>query len=168
MLGTKEITKIVFPKKKIVITAMERIANENIQESMNFKLNFKKNPHNDPKTIKNVLIKKKMNNNIENNNNKHDTSHHGNNNDTTQNYGNSFHSIKSVNQNSVNDSIPLFVADPKIIEFNEYAIGDVMKLNLSLLNISTISRTVRIVPPGGGRFGIAPLIYPSGMINMNA
>ena len=37
-----------------------------------------------------------------------------------------------------------------------------MTQSLSLLNISTISRSIRVVPPSSERFGMSPLIYPSG------
>ena len=140
-------SKIIFPKRKVEITAIERQANEEVQKSMNHKLNFKKNPHNDPATVQNVLVKHTQK--------KAFSSSHNAQTHSTQNHGNYTNTV-------VTNQIPLFVADPETVEFNEYAIGDVMKVSLSFLNISTISRTLRVVPPGSGRFGMSPLIFPSG------
>jgi hypothetical protein len=151
-LGNSEASSKHFNRNsKVSLTAMERNQNEEIQKSMTHKLHYKRNPHNNPENVKNLLIKpnqrKEISGNraIKNNEN-----------------GNSFGTSSSL-KNTKNMNIPLFIAEPASVEFLEFGIGDVLKQTLCLRNISTISRTLRVLPPAGGRFGMSPLIYPSGI-----
>jgi hypothetical protein len=50
-------SKEIFPKRSEIMSAEERLANEEVLKSMNHKLNYKRNPHNDPDTINNILVK---------------------------------------------------------------------------------------------------------------
>lgn len=137
---------------KGVLTAIEKNLNDEIQESMKLKLQYVRNPHNNPGNVKNLLTKSnaykefEISRTIKNKNNKIR--------DDKNDFG--------VSKNTKNQSFPLFVAEPPVIEFLEYAVGDVLKVSLSLRNISTISRTLSIIPPGGGRFNMTSLLYPSG------
>ena len=137
---------------KGVLTAIEKNLNDEIQESMKLKLQYVRNPHNNPGNVKNLLTKSnaykefEISRTIKNKNNKIR--------DDKNDFG--------VSKNTKNQSFPLFVAEPPVIEFLEYAVGDVLKVSLSLRNISTISRTLSIIPPGGGKFSMTPLLYPSG------
>ena len=162
----KETVKSIFAKTKVTVTAIERIANEDIQKAMNHKLNFKKNPHNDPKTVQNVLIKHIQKNPTSTSN------YLTKNINVTQNHGNSSKLLESgqkrkEEKQELNGFMPLFQATPETLEFTEYSVGEVMKISLSLLNISTISRSIRVVPPSSERFGMSPLIYPSGKEKIN-
>ena len=148
-------------KNKIIVTAIERLAHKEIEKSMNHKLNFKKNPHNDPRTVQNVLVKNTQKNIMPATNFSTKKSNE------TKTSKNNYKSVDKISkqkteQNQINGFIPLFVATPSILEFTDYTVGGVMTQSLSLLNISTISRSIRVVPPSSERFGMSPLIYPSG------
>ena len=148
-------------KNKIIVTAIERLAHKEIEKSMNHKLNFKKNPHNDPRTVQNVLVKNTQKNIMPATNFSTKKSNE------TKTSKNNYKSVdktskQKTEQNQINGFIPLFVATPSILEFTDYTVGSVMTQSLSLLNISTISRSIRVVPPSSERFGMSPLIYPSG------
>ena len=148
-------------KNKIIVTAIERLAHKEIEKSMNHKLNFKKNPHNDPRTVQNVLVKNTQKNIMPATNFSTKKSNE------TKTSKNNYKSVDKISkqkteQNQINGFIPLFVATPSILEFTNYTVGGVMTQSLSLLNISTISRSIRVVPPSSERFGMSPLLYPSG------
>ena len=142
-------------KNKIIVTAIERLAHKEIEKSMNHKLNFKKNPHNDPRTVQNVLVKNTQKNIMPATNFTTKKSNE------TKTSKNNYKSVDKISK-QINGFIPLFVATPSILEFTDYKVGSVMTQSLSLLNISTISRSIRVVPPSSERFGMSPLIYPSG------
>ena len=148
-------------KNKIIVTAIERLAHEEIEKSMNHKLNFKKNPHNDPRTVQNVLVKNTQKNVLPTSNFSSKKL------SETKNSKNSNKCVDKISkqkteQNQINGFIPLFVATPSTLEYTDYVVGGVMTLSLTLLNISTISRSIRVVPPSSERFGMSPLLYPSG------
>jgi hypothetical protein len=153
-IGNSEVSLKHFHKNsKASLTAVEKNLNEEIQKSMTHKLQYKRNPHNDPENVKNLLIKPNHKKDIANNRGIKNNDH-----------GHSFSvSSASALKNTKTKNIPLFIAEPASVEFIEFAIGDVLKLSLCLKNISTISRTLRVLPPAGGRFGMSPLIYPSGI-----
>ena len=148
-------------KNKIIVTAIERLANEEIEKSMNHKLNFKKNPHNDPRTVQNVLVKNTQKNVSPTPNFSSKKL------SETKNSKNSNKCVDKISkqkteQSQINGFIPLFVATPSTLEYTDFVVGGVMTLSLTLLNISTISRSIRVVPPSSERFGMSPLLYPSG------
>lgn len=149
MIGTK---KTSTHNLKGVLTAIEKNLNDEIQKSMNLKLQYVRNPHNDPGNVTNLLTKSNAYKEFEKSR-------------IVKYKNNKFRDDKNdfgVSKNTKNQAFPLFVAEPPVIEFLEYAVGDVLKVSLSLRNISTISRTLSIIPPGGGRFSMTPLLYPSG------
>ena len=57
---------------------------------------------------------------------------------------------------------PLFVAEPPVVLFSSYEIGDQITLPILFRNISTIQRSLRVIPPGSGFFSMGPVLYPSG------
>ena len=147
-----EIKKTSTHNFKGVLTAVEKSLNDEIQKSMKLKLQFVRNPHNNPENVKNLLTKSNAKKEFENIN-------------ALKNKYSKFHDDKNdftISKNTKIQSLPLFVAEPPVVEFLEYAVGDILKVTLSLRNISTISRTLSIIPPGGGRFSMTPLLYPSG------
>jgi hypothetical protein len=121
---------------------------------MTHKLHYKRNPHNNPENVKKLLIQPNQRKEIS-----------GNRAMKNNENGNSFGTSSSL-KSTKTKNIPLFIAEPASVEFLEFSIGDVLKLTLCLRNISTISRTLRVLPPAGGRFGMSPLIYPSGILSL--
>ena len=43
---------------------------------------------------------------------------------------------------------PLFVAEPPVVMFSTYEIGDQITVPILFRNISTIQRSLRVIPPG--------------------
>ena len=43
---------------------------------------------------------------------------------------------------------PLFVAEPSVVKFSTYEIGDRITVPILFRNISTIQRSLRVIPPG--------------------
>jgi hypothetical protein len=154
-IGNSEVSLKHFNRNsKASLTAMERNQNEEIQKSMTHKLHYKRNPHNNPENVKKLLIQPNQRKEIS-----------GNRAMKNNENGNSFGTSSSL-KSTKTKNIPLFIAEPASVEFLEFSIGDVLKLTLCLRNISTISRTLRVLPPAGGRFGMSPLIYPSGILSL--
>lgn len=134
--------KKIFPKREAIMGAEERMANEDVLKSMNFKLNYKRNPHNNPETLSHILTKP-------HNTEKYSTNHHS----PPQKISHSKSSIEET---------MLFLAEPSVIEFSSYEKSDVLKRSITFRNISTISRTLRVVQPNTKYFTISPLKYPTG------
>ena len=57
---------------------------------------------------------------------------------------------------------PLFVAEPPVVRFSQWEIGDQLTLPIMFRNISTIQRSLRVIPPGSGFFSMGQVLYPSG------
>ena len=130
---------------------------------MNHKLNYRRNPKNNPDTIKDLLVR----------NSKNFSDPLG--------VGGSIHrsvggsaavGTESEGSGAVTESssqlkkkygkrtaadaaaeagvqlMPLFVAEPSVILFSHYEIGDVITQSILFRNISTIQRSLRVLPPG--------------------
>ena len=67
--------------------------------------------------------------------------------------------LKSVNGGNVTPS-PLFIADPPELLISRYEVGLPVALPVTFRNVSTISRSVRVLPPASTLFTMAPLKYP--------
>lgn len=127
------------------MSAEERIGNEDVLKSMNFKLNYKRNPHNNPETIQNILTRPLPSTQIERGTLDHLS--------TTQK--------KSQFKSPFVETL-LFLAEPSVVEFSSYDKGQVLRRSISFRNISTISRTLRVVSPNTKFFTMSPLMYPLG------
>ena len=54
----------------------------------------------------------------------------------------------------------IFAIEPPVIEFNDFDIGAVYELTVSIRNKSNISRRLRILPPASAYFSISELRFP--------
>lgn len=125
---------------KIQDTAERRMANENILKSINRKLNYLRNPHNNPYSVGKTLIQ-------------------GVNKD---NSGPVAIDVMNTNKKKVTiATIPLFVADPPTVTFSAYDSGQSYTCLVKFRNVSTISRSLRVIPPKSSNYSITPLKYPS-------
>jgi hypothetical protein len=55
----------------------------------------------------------------------------------------------------------LFLTEPSVILFNSYDIGQKYSASISFRNISSVSRSLRVIPPSSSHFSLSPLQYPS-------
>lgn len=55
---------------------------------------------------------------------------------------------------------PLFSADPKVISFKNYELGQSYTQIISFRNISSVSRQLRVISPKGSFFSLSPLKFP--------
>lgn len=122
----------------------EKLLNEEVLKSINHKLNYLKNPRNNPSAVTKMLIKSSSSSL-----NKADEGPQAS------------ASKKSYDKSPAITDNPLFVADPKIVEFIDFNIGDCLTKKLSFRNVSAVSRTVRIIPPSTTAFTMSPLKFPA-------
>ena len=67
---------------------------------------------------------------------------------------------KSTISGGNNNPSPLFIADPPELVISQYEVGKPIVLPIAFRNVSSISRMVRVIPPSGNLFAMAPLKYP--------
>lgn len=128
---------------RIKDTAERRIANEDILKSINRKLNYLRNPHNNPLAVGKTLVKHVP------------EAHNG---KTTVDIFNT-----SLSKKTTVPTIPLFAADPSTVTFHGHEIGEKYTCTVRLRNVSTISRSLRIIPPKrDSGFSLSSLQYPNG------
>ncbi|XP_072364174.1 deleted in lung and esophageal cancer protein 1 isoform X2 [Scyliorhinus torazame] len=59
-----------------------------------------------------------------------------------------------VDQSDPNEPIPVFLANPPIILFTDYKVGQVYETNVELRNLTSSSRHLRVIPPSTSFFSI--------------
>jgi hypothetical protein len=141
-------------------TAIEKHENEKILLSMTRSLRITKNPRNNLESVGNITqdnTNKKMKSNFIKDENEETFDGFSTSNSKNKNTKNSKNS-----KNTEIQLIPCFIAEPSRIDFLEYGIGDKMTQTLLLRNVSSVSRTLRVLPPRSERFFLSPLLYPSG------
>ena len=144
---------------------------------MNHKLNYRRNPKNNPDTVKDLLVR----------NSKNFSEHPGiGGSQIHKSVGSAAVGIDNDGSGAVSETssqlkkkygkrtaadaaaeagvqlMPLFVAEPSVILFSHYEIGDVITQSIMFRNISTIQRSLRVIPPGSGFFSMGQVLYPSG------
>ncbi|XP_047664680.1 deleted in lung and esophageal cancer protein 1 [Tachysurus fulvidraco] len=62
---------------------------------------------------------------------------------------------------SPEDPVPIFIANPPVVLFTDYQIGDVYETTVDLRNITAASRHVRVIPPTTPHFSIGLGRFPS-------
>ncbi|XP_029384985.1 deleted in lung and esophageal cancer protein 1 isoform X2 [Echeneis naucrates] len=65
-----------------------------------------------------------------------------------------------VEQRSVDDPVPVFLAQPSVVVFNDYSVGQVYEMTLELKNLTSSSRHVRVIPPTTPYFSIGLGRFP--------
>jgi hypothetical protein len=172
-------TKKAKPDKHI-LTMKEKLEHEAVIKGLQHKMNYMRNPRNNPNSVTKMLNKpknfhsKSVDGGINSEGNKEagegDSFQDGgsvdgnNNNDDDQ--GSLSSRLKAKYSKFIKlDNNPLFVCEPKIVSFMDYEIGQKYTKNISFKNISAVSRTVRILPPKSKLFTISPLKYPPNCSN---
>ena len=175
---------------------IDRLKNEAVLDRMNHKLNYRRNPKNNPDTIKDLLVRNSKNfsssphgeqgGQLSQGSSQGDPSAGVGGSQIHRSVGNSAVGTESGGSGAVTETssqlkkkygkrtaadaaaeagvqlMPLFVAEPSVILFSHYEIGDVITQSILFRNISTIQRTIRVIPPGSGFFSMGPVLYPSG------
>ena len=182
LLSSSSLNLTEKPKqKKIILSAESRIENENIIKSMNHKLNFLRNPRNDPSAVTKMLVKSKAsfanpapqtvigrssNESLDLSNDNNSQSYHSLNSETND-------SKLEASSKSLSDAKkkygkppkildnPLFKCEPKSALFTNYDVGKNYSQTLSFRNISAVTRSVRILQPSNPVFSLSPLRYPT-------
>ncbi|CAM9112638.1 unnamed protein product, partial [Ectocarpus fasciculatus] len=144
---------VVFKKRKKMLTAAERFENDAILKSINHKLNYLRNPRNNPAAVTKLLTKTRQ---PSGSLDIPDTmsAHSG---GASSNQGGGSSRGVSVTYAA---SAPLFVAEPKRVLFNGFDIGNEYKKTITFRNVSAVSRTFRVLPPSTAQFTMSPLQYP--------
>ncbi|XP_048474162.1 deleted in lung and esophageal cancer protein 1 [Rhincodon typus] len=65
-----------------------------------------------------------------------------------------------VDQSDPNEPIPVFLANPPIILFTNYKVGQVYETNVELRNLTSSSRHLRVIPPSTSFFSIGLGKFP--------
>lgn len=161
---------VVFKKRKKLLSAAEKFENEAILKSINHKLNYLRNPRNDPGAVSKLLIK--TNQKAEGADSAAYPSHGGSVATDPSFESASKQVVKDPRGGSVQSHIssaspavaplgaPLFVAEPKRLMFNGFDIGNEYKKTVTFRNVSAVSRTFRVLPPRTRQFCMSPLQYP--------
>lgn len=144
-------TKKKQKKHKMELTLDERIKNEEILKSMNHKMNYLRNPRNNPAAVTKMLNRNAAVDDADS---------------SVQTSRISRHShVTPASQASRNskpaDPAPLFVTEPRVISFNAYEIGESYVTPVVFRNVSSVSRSLRVIPPASTSFSLGPLVYPS-------
>ncbi|XP_074658571.1 deleted in lung and esophageal cancer protein 1-like isoform X2 [Tubulanus polymorphus] len=74
--------------------------------------------------------------------------------------------IKPKTTKTVDKKIPIFLASPPIIRFNEYKVGQAYEQTLELKNVSSVLQPCRVVPPKSNYFSVGLGQFPgdSGLV----
>ncbi|KAF3703629.1 Deleted in lung and esophageal cancer protein 1 Deleted in lung cancer protein 1 [Channa argus] len=67
---------------------------------------------------------------------------------------------KMVEQSSIDDPVPIFLAQPSVVIFTDYSVGHVYETTLELKNLTSSSRHVRVIPPTTPYFSIGLGRFP--------
>uniref|UniRef100_A0A665UNJ5 DLEC1 cilia and flagella associated protein n=1 Tax=Echeneis naucrates TaxID=173247 RepID=A0A665UNJ5_ECHNA len=65
-----------------------------------------------------------------------------------------------LSERSVDDPVPVFLAQPSVVVFNDYSVGQVYEMTLELKNLTSSSRHVRVIPPTTPYFSIGLGRFP--------
>jgi hypothetical protein len=137
-----------FPQRNDFLSPAQELENAQILKDMTHKQNYLRNPRNNPKSVEKMLTKAKV--------------------DKDDGAGSVAHSSssgaesrKSYKKSAPLLTNPLFVSEPKSIEFNGYEIGVPLMASISFRNVSSISRSVRIWPIRTNNFSMTPIQFPS-------
>jgi hypothetical protein len=126
--------KLTVKKRKDIMKAEDRIANEEVIRSMNHKLNYLRNPRNLSMKLSKTLTALPSKDRPSS---------------TTDEF-------IPVDRNLIS----LFESDPKVVIFSEYEPGREYTKYVSFRNISAVSRSLRILPPKTSLFSMSELKYP--------
>ncbi|XP_042366373.1 deleted in lung and esophageal cancer protein 1 [Plectropomus leopardus] len=63
-------------------------------------------------------------------------------------------------QSSTDGPVPVFIAKPSVVVFTDYSVGHVYETTLELKNLTSASRTVRVIPPTTPYFSIGLGRFP--------
>jgi hypothetical protein len=162
----------------------DRLRNEAILKDMQHKLNYMRNPRNDPKAVSRMLTKASPSallSSEEGSNprpglNRYASMRADDRTNLESAEGMGQVSVDNSNQvtagsrktkfekNALGPSLglaPLFVSDPKRIVFNGYDVGKEYKKSIHFRNVSRVSRTLRVLAPRTSQFKLGPLQYPA-------
>ncbi|XP_075683446.1 deleted in lung and esophageal cancer protein 1 isoform X2 [Rhinoderma darwinii] len=65
-----------------------------------------------------------------------------------------------IEEHGANDPIPVFLANPPVVFFSEYEVGQIYEMTVELRNMTASSRHVRIIPPSTPYFSIGLGKFP--------
>ena len=176
-------TALVSAKKKTKksatkLSAEQRIENENILKSINHKLNYLKNPRNDPRCVTKMLVKPESSFASLLNRNPSailegssvSTYQNGESIDpptiavssesNTTPSGGALKTKKSYKMKFLLVDNPLFICEPSEAHFTNYDVGEKYSQTLTFRNVSAVSRSLRVLQPENGVFSITPLRFP--------
>ncbi|KAM4689079.1 deleted in lung and esophageal cancer protein 1 [Discoglossus pictus] len=66
----------------------------------------------------------------------------------------------SISDSNANEPVPVFLANPPIIFFQDYEVGQIYEMTVELRNMTASSRHVRVIPPSTPYFSISLGKFP--------
>lgn len=153
-LPTESIDESALKERKLPISAKERMENEKVLASLHHKLNYLRNPRNDPSAVTKMLVKPKAYYVAKQADEVASLSEASDSASLKRKYAK--HTI-------VNDN-PLFICEPSSVLFMDFNIGQKYTHNLVFRNTSAVTRSLRVVPPKSPLFTISPLRYPNNSV----
>lgn len=154
------------------ISMKEKLEHESVLHSINHKLNYLRNPRNDPKGVMKMLTKTKEN--VAGGSPDKDTAANASASvetglrdsldaDSTAAPGGK--STKYGKKTIAIHDNPLFVCEPKIVLFQDYDIGNKYQRSITFRNVSAVSRTIHVLQPKNKALQLSPLKYPPNCAN---
>eukprot|EP00603_Paraphysomonas_imperforata_P012272 CAMPEP_0114456490 /NCGR_PEP_ID=MMETSP0104-20121206/3660_1 /TAXON_ID=37642 ORGANISM="Paraphysomonas imperforata, Strain PA2" /NCGR_SAMPLE_ID=MMETSP0104 /ASSEMBLY_ACC=CAM_ASM_000202 /LENGTH=2201 /DNA_ID=CAMNT_0001628979 /DNA_START=70 /DNA_END=6675 /DNA_ORIENTATION=- len=153
----KGITSSKIPKRNYGQSALDKERDQTVLKNINHSLNYLRAPRNDPGAVKKTLVNTSA---IKNKGMGVSSSQD----DSTVSGHPSSVTSSVTKKSSASSSVApgaLFVAEPGTIVFDSYEVGKEYCQSISFRNISSSSRTIRVIPPASPHFSLQQLKYPS-------
>jgi hypothetical protein len=143
------------PRDRNDLTAVQKAENESILKGIQHKLNYLRNPRSDPKAVSRTLIKPGATGAITG---PAETRKAG---TKSSSAPASVSDSGKATESGAQQPKPLFQPSPSHVHFSGYHVGRKYTRNISFRNISSLSRSLRVVPPASAHFTMDALRYPA-------
>ena len=153
-------TSTKIPKRNYGQSALDKARDQAVLKNINHRLNYLRAPRNDPGAVKKTLVSTRAMKDNEKlvSSSQDDSTVRGP--SQASRDGSSVTSKKSTSSSTVAPGA-LFLAEPGSIVFDSYEVGKNYVQSVSFRNISSSSRTIRVIPPASPHFSMQQLKYPS-------
>eukprot|EP00981_Chlorochromonas_danica_P012830 scaffold5444_cov181-Ochromonas_danica.AAC.11 len=141
-------------ERVLPISAKERLEHEKVLQSINHKLQYLRNPRNDPAAVSKMLVKPKAY--FVNKQKEEEAS-------LASQHDAASLKKKYAKHTLVQDN-PLFVCEPSSVFFIDYEIGQKYNRTLIFRNTSAVTRSVQVVPPKSSLFTLSAIKYPTNSV----
>ena len=163
------VTTSKIPKRNYGQSALDKARDQTVLKNINHRLNYLRAPRNDPGAIKKTLLNTRA---MKGGDTATGTSSVASSADATStrsrppsppsaSVSSGISGTKSTASSSTAPPGALFLAEPSSIIYDSYEVGKSYCQSISFRNISSSSRTIRVIPPASPHFSMHQLKYPS-------